>query len=129
MRIPFIFLFLVIVQFVNGQTSMQEEILGKWKLVKKTATAQKQSNSDSIATAPTSYTFFKKDVLLDFKANESLGFEIEDEAIILFVSYSCKDSLLTIADYKFHILKLDQKELFFKAQKDSVHATYQYKRM
>jgi len=125
MRFFLPFLFLLIAQFVNGQTKMQQEIIGKWKFVNKTGTTHKQIDSDSIANTPASDTFFNDDMLLDFRANESLGFELVDSAILLFVSYKTKDSILTIAEYTYHIVKLNKEELRIKAH----DATYQYKRI
>ncbi|MEM6722114.1 MAG: hypothetical protein AAF611_22490 [Bacteroidota bacterium] len=132
MRISWLFLLCVIVQVVYEQTDMQQEILGKWKFVKKTETVHKQEtkSNDSITDSPTSDIFFKKNILLHFQDTQSMAFEIENESFSLLVSYTLKDSVLNIADsYTFHILKIDKAALLFKVENDSVHASYTYKRI
>lgn len=116
---------------MHSQTAMQEQILGKWKFIKKNETVleQKTKSLDSVANIKSSDVFFKKDIILHFRDKKSLAFEIENESFSLIVSYGLKDSLLTITIYKYQLLKLNKETLLFEVKNDSLHKMYEYKRL
>lgn len=118
MRILLILILAIIPSVIYGQTDMQQEILGTWKFVKKTEVVQNTSKD----------VFLNKDVILWFRDTASLAFEPNEASVSLIVSYAVKDSILSIVDRTYHILKMDKHVLHFK-RTDSLQTTYQYQRI
>ena len=80
MRIHIISFLFFIISSIAIQTSVEKEILGKWQFVQASEIMQKngQEVSKNIEVKNLDDPFIKKDVILSFQADNSIGFEIGD---------------------------------------------------
>ena len=128
MRIHIISFLFFIISSIAIQTSVEKEILGKWQFVQASEIMQKdgQEVSKNIEVKNLDDPFIKKDVILSFQADNSIGFEIGD--FIMYAKYTIKDSVLTIGKYKYGILKVTEDRLLLKTTTDSSQRIFQYKK-
>lgn len=118
-------IFLLIVFTTNNmlsQTDFSTEIIGKWKFVKVT-TSSKVSEQKSVESDP----FMKEDILINFRDETAIAFEIEN--FLMEASYTLKNSLLTIGKYQYNILKITKDNLYFKAKTNNSSTLYEYQRI
>ncbi|MFK7749270.1 MAG: hypothetical protein AB8B65_12815 [Kordia sp.] len=129
MRILITILLYVSMYSVNAQTDLKQNILGKWEFVKITTDAEKNSSTQAKSHLSNAQKdpFMRKDVLLIFRENNDITFEVEN--FLMQAKYVIKDSILTIGAYKYEILRITKETLYLKALSDSMSANYEYKRI
>ncbi|WP_420573209.1 hypothetical protein [Kordia sp.] len=124
-----LFLFLTFAIHTSvAQTDFNAKIIGKWEFVKATtdSTKVKSKSSNHILDKNAEDPFMKRDILLSFRDEQSIVFEIEN--FLMEASYSLKNSLLNIGKYQYTILKVTNDSLHFKAKNTHIPTYYTYKK-
>ncbi|WP_114903981.1 hypothetical protein [Kordia sp. SMS9] len=114
---------------VNAQTDLQQDILGKWKFVKATTDAEKNTSkqTETHLSKEQKDPLMQKDVLLRFESTKDIAFEVEN--ILLHAEYGIKDSILTIGRHKYAVLKITKEALHLKSLNDSIPVNYELQRI
>lgn len=132
MRISITILFLIFGYTVSiAQTDFRKEIIGKWELAKVSrdfkGNTKKVAKHNSNIVKENKDPFMKKDVILSFRADKSIAFEIKE--FLMVASYSLKNEQLTIGQNQYTILEITKDKLHLKINNDPSNMQYVYRRV
>jgi hypothetical protein len=130
MRITILLFLVVGFNFCAAQTNFTKEIIGTWKLAISEIVVM-EGDEDNILLDESTYRkpdpLIDKDTILTFKSDETIIITVDD--FELHATYTLKETLLTIGNRKFVLLKVTQDELIFKEKNDATGMKHTYKRI
>jgi len=116
--------------FIKSQTDITKQLLGTWYFVseEKIILGEDIVRIDSLSKNTTPDNFFQKGIEMSFQDATNLAFKVSHEGMSLVVPYTSKDSVFTIINRSYQILKIDTQELLFTVKTDSIRSKYTYKK-